>query len=204
MTWTHNIIGIEIQNGSLLRILVDYLDSTDENNILHDSLYVNASAYNLEWLKYQIQSKLNQLNLVDTFDVPTGEIDLTPASVLTATTKYSSAQSSIASGGSADSIYTVTTGKKLTISAFTAGAAATSSALQNHVEGAKIELFYDPSGNGTGMTLIDVIYCLGASVKFVENFTTDTGNGTIAVRVRRTNFAAVANEIYGKWDGSEI
>jgi len=199
MTWTHNVIGTEL-NGDTLRILVDYTDGT---NIFHDSLYTMSSVGNIEWLKAQIQIKLDQLNAIYSFDVPTGVIDLTPASVPTATPKMASAQSSIASGGSSDTIYVVTTGKKLTITDFSAGGASSSSTLA-HSSSQKMELFYDPNGNGTGMTLIDVIYCDGLSNQFNENFTTDTGNGTISIRMRRTNFASVSLESFVKWQGSEI
>jgi hypothetical protein len=192
MTWTHNIIGTENTNDQL-RILIDY---TDENeNVFHDSLYVANSSLNLEWLKQQITSKLNQLNYVSSFNVPTGTIDLTPTVVALSIPKVSEVQSTVAAGSSSDTVYIVTTGKQLTVSYFTGGGATGSQ---------KIELFYDPNGNGLDMTLIDVIYCNGSSDKFEENFTSGTGNGTIAVRIRQTNYSASATESFGKWEGSEI
>lgn len=199
MTWTHNIIGSENYSDQL-RVLIDY---TDGDTVFHDSVSIASSSATLEWLKCQITRKLTQLNAVNSFDVPTGEIDLTPAAVPTPVNKTSSSQSSIAAGGSVDTTYVVTTGKVLTVTIFTGGGAATEATLA-HSNGQKVELFYDPNGNGTGMTLIDVIYCNGSSSKFIESFSTDSGNGTRSVRLRRTNFSSVASESFCKWNGSEI
>ena len=58
-------------------------------------------------------------------------------------------------------------------------------------KGSKVELFYDPNGNGTGMTLIRVAYVNGDSFSLDLNRELGPGNGTRAVRLRLTNLGGI-------------
>src|SRR4051812_26193075 len=55
-----------------------------------------------------------------------------------------------------DTVRVITNGKTLVIQNFNGGAAPEGS-------GSKVELFYDPNGSGTGMTLLRVAYVSGSS-----------------------------------------
>lgn len=196
MTWTHNITGTESQDGALIRILIDYTD--DQNNVQHDSLYVNASAYNLPWLQNQILIRLANLNAGSSISIPTGTIDLTLPSVPTPSQVFSTVQSVVAAQGSSDTVYVITTSKVLHFLETSCGSAVTSN------KGIKVEFFSDPNGNGTGMALLNAAYLNGSNFSQPENFITSSGNGTVSVRIRRTNYSDVPVEIFAHWEGYEI
>jgi len=80
-------------------------------------------------------------------------------------------------GGTATLTYTITNGQTLYLQKFNGGTEATAG---------KFELYYDPNGNGTGMTLIRVAYLN------IGNFDYDLsdnyeGDGTAGVRLIATN-----------------
>lgn len=85
-------------------------------------------------------------------------------------------------------------GSILTIQRFKAGA-------ETNNGGSKIELFYAPNGNTTGLVLIEALYLNGSSAYADLNYATQIGNGTRAILLRRSNLHGGANEIFGKWEG---
>lgn len=95
-----------------------------------------------------------------------------------------------------DTTYTVTTGKTLVIQNFNGGGAPEG-------KGSKVELFDDPQGNGTGMTLIRVAYVNGNSFSLDLNRSVGPGDGTRRVRLRRTNLGGTSREIAGFFAGYE-
>ena len=98
--------------------------------------------------------------------------------------------------GSVDTIYTITNGSTLTIQLFQAGAEA------NSIGGSKVELFEDPEGDLSPLTLISAVYINGSS--FQNNITSAfTGDGTRRIVMRRTALAGSAREIFGRWKGYE-
>lgn len=104
------------------------------------------------------------------------------------------AQSSINSA--ADTIYTITNGKTLTIQILSAGSEA------NTTGGSKVELYEDPNGNLTGMVLISVIYVNGNSFQNSLSISY-VGNGTRRIVMRRNAFAGASREVFGSWKGFE-
>jgi hypothetical protein len=69
------------------------------------------------------------------------------------------------------------------------------------VAGSKIELWYAPNGDTSGMTLIEAIYLNGASQYYDLNWTTVQGDGTKSILLRRSRLGGGAVEIFGKWEG---
>lgn len=97
--------------------------------------------------------------------------------------------------GTDDNVYTITNTKTLHMSLLSSGSESSNS-------GAVCKLYYDPNGNGVGMTLIEVIYTNGASnqIALDEQY---VGDGTAAIRLRRTNLTGGNVEITAKWIGYE-
>jgi hypothetical protein len=100
------------------------------------------------------------------------------------------------SGTVSDTTYVITNTKTLVIQNFNGGGAPVGG-------GSKVELFYDPAGNGTGMTLVRVAYVYGNSFSFDLNREFGPGNGVRAMRLRRTNLSGGAREIAGFFTGYE-
>lgn len=93
-----------------------------------------------------------------------------------------------------DNVYIIPTGEKIIINRLSAGAEASSS-------GSVIELWYDPNGDGTGMTIIDVIFCNGTSDQhdLSENI---IGDGTKSIRLRRRDLNIFSSsDIFARWEG---
>ncbi len=91
-------------------------------------------------------------------------------------------------GTPADTVRVITTAKTLVIQNFNGGAAPEG-------KGSKVELFDDPNGNGTGMTLLRVAYANGESFSLDLSRELGPGNGIRAVRLRRTNLGGASREI---------
>src|SRR3990170_1657896 len=85
----------------------------------------------------------------------------------------------------ADTTHVIGTGKTLVIQNVNGGAAPVGS-------GSKVELFDDPNGDGTGMTLLRVAYVNGSSFSLDLNREVGPGNGTRAVRLRRTSLGGAS------------
>lgn len=66
--------------------------------------------------------------------------------------------------------------------------------------GSVIELWYDPNGNGVGMTIIDAIHVNGTSDQHDLN-DTFLGDGTKSIRMRRKRYSGGAKELFGRWEG---
>jgi hypothetical protein len=104
-------------------------------------------------------------------------------------------QSNVAGNGSADTTYLIPSGETLTIQRFAGGAQGDASG-----SGSKIELWYDPAGTGTGMTLVRTGYVRDGNFEFsLDN--EYTGDGTALMRVRRTRFSGGALEMAAFFDG---
>ena len=88
----------------------------------------------------------------------------------------------------ADTTHVIGTGKTLVIQNVNGGAAPVGA-------GSKVELFDDPNGDGTGMTLLRVAYVNGSSFSLDLNREVGPGNGTHAVRLRRTSLGGPSREI---------
>lgn len=105
----------------------------------------------------------------------------------------------VTNGTPVDTRVIITTGKYLTIQIAEAGAQVNFKADQS----SKVEYFWDPNGNGTGMQLIESVYSAGQTVQLNVNETLPLpGDGTRSLRMRRTSFGGT-NEIYGEWKGYE-
>lgn len=88
----------------------------------------------------------------------------------------------------ADTTHVIGTGKTLVIQNVNGGAAPVGS-------GSKVELFDDPNGTGAGMTLLRVAYVNGSSFSLDLSREVGPGNGTHAVRLRRTSLGGASREI---------
>lgn len=104
------------------------------------------------------------------------------------------AQSSI--NADTDTIYTITSGKILTLQVFQAGSEQSSTA------GSKVSLFEDPNGNLSVLNLIVVLYVNGVSSEGSLSVSFE-GNGTRRIVMRRSIFAGSSREVFGRWKGFE-
>lgn len=111
-----------------------------------------------------------------------------------------SGMSTLATGAFVDLTITGTSGKAVYITRFSGGAYVGSS----NARGSKIEIFYDPNGNGVGMTTLDVIFAQGSSNSFPSAFYFD-GNGIKKIRLRRTSITGNGTaDVWGKVEGYEL
>lgn len=95
----------------------------------------------------------------------------------------------------ADTYYTITSGKTLTIQRLEGGA-------EEGGRGCKVEIFEDPNGDASVLTLISIFYCQYNSfcIDLLRSF---VGNGTRRILLRRTAFGTGLREIFGRWIGYE-
>lgn len=92
--------------------------------------------------------------------------------------------------------YVVPSGKQLYITKLSAGCAG------ENGKGAKVELYWDPNGNGTGQELIEVLYCNASSLESNFNYIVPlVGNGTRRIRLRRITTGGGSQEVYAAWEG---
>lgn len=96
--------------------------------------------------------------------------------------------------GSNDNIYVIPNGEILTLQRFSAGAE------EHNNSGSAVELWYDPNGNGSDMTIIDVIFCNGVSDQHDLNQKYE-GNGIKTIRMRRKRLGGGSRWIFGRWEG---
>lgn len=87
-----------------------------------------------------------------------------------------------------DTVHVIGNGKTLVVQNFNGGAGIRG-------DGSKVELFYDPNGNGAGMTLVRAAYVNGSNFSLDLNREFGPGNGTRAIRLRRTNLGGLSREI---------
>lgn len=98
-------------------------------------------------------------------------------------------------GGSTivDDVFVIASGETLTITRFLAGA-------EGSGKSSKVELYYDPAGTGVGMSIIRIAYLADNTIEFLfeEQF---VGDGTAAIRLRRTRLDSGVREVFGAWEG---
>jgi hypothetical protein len=95
-----------------------------------------------------------------------------------------------------DTVHVIGSGKTLVIQNLSGGAAPIGA-------GSKVELYDDPNGDGTGMTLLRVAYVTGASFSLDLNRELGPGNGARAVRLRRVSLGGPSREIAAFMAGYE-
>ena len=99
--------------------------------------------------------------------------------------------------GTIDTPFTITNGKKLTITRFVAGAESDSTA------GNVIELFEDPNGDLSVLNVLDVIFASGLSDQHDLN-AEFIGDGTKRILLRRRRLSGGSKEVFGRWEGFEL
>lgn len=104
----------------------------------------------------------------------------------------STLQSSV--GGTNDSFTTIPNGESIIIQRFKGGAA-------DGNGGSKVELYYAPNGNTTGLVLLEVVYVNSNSLEVNLEYESPVGNGTRAILLRRVGIGGGNREIFGKWEG---
>jgi hypothetical protein len=119
-------------------------------------------------------------------------IVLVPAVTPSGGTKVSTVVYNAISSDS-DSIYTIPNGETLIIQSLTGGCEFKS-------QGSSIELWYDPNGNGSGMTIIDVLHVNGTSDQH-SIYASYVGNGTRKIRLRRRAYGGGSREVFSRWEG---
>lgn len=92
-----------------------------------------------------------------------------------------------------DSTYVIPNGVTLVIQILTGGG-------DFKGQGSTIELWYDPNGTGSGMTIIDVIHVNGTSDQH-SIYASYTGNGTKKIRLRRQANGGGSREVFARWEG---
>lgn len=104
--------------------------------------------------------------------------------------------SNVSSTTGIDTMYTITSGKTLTIQQMSGGA-------EPHSSGTIVELFEDPNGNLTPLVRIETVFVNGTSeqVNIQQSY---VGNGTRRIVLRRRSYANSAREVWGRWTGYEI
>ena len=94
-----------------------------------------------------------------------------------------------------DTSYTITNTKILTIQRLTAAA-------EDEAGGTVVELFYDPNGDLSSLTRLDMIVINGSTYQTDLN-TAFTGNGTRRIVMRRRGYTASGREVFSRWEGYE-
>lgn len=96
----------------------------------------------------------------------------------------------------ADTLYTITNGKTLNILTLSGGGEASTS-------GSAVELWDDPNGNLTGMSIIEAIFIAASSSNNgTVNFSV-VGNGTRRIVMRRKRLDGGTKLVFGRWTGYE-
>lgn len=95
-----------------------------------------------------------------------------------------------------DDIYTIPNGKVLVVTRCSGTAHASSSG----DKATKLELYYDPNGNGTGMTLLRAAVMSNNAPEFSLAFEA-LGDGTRAIRLRRESMDSQTRYAPVFWDG---
>lgn len=95
-----------------------------------------------------------------------------------------------------DTVHVIGNGKTLVIQNLSGGAAPVGM-------GSKVELFDDPNGDGMALTLLRAAYVHGSSFSLDLSREVGPGNGTRAVRLRRTNLGGASREIAAFLTGYE-
>jgi len=113
-----------------------------------------------------------------------------------ATTPVEIGSIEVVSGAPVDTTRVIGSGKVLVIQNLSGGAAPIGS-------GSKVELYDDPSGNGSGMTLLRVVYVNGTSFSLDLSRELGPGNGTRAVRLRRVSLGGPSREVAAFLSGYE-
>jgi hypothetical protein len=94
-----------------------------------------------------------------------------------------------------DVFYTIPNGEQLKIQRFAGGG-------EQATGGSKVELYWAPNGNTTGIERIRVGYVNGNNFEFTLDWDAPAlGNGTRAILIRRERFSGGAIELAGFWDG---
>lgn len=96
--------------------------------------------------------------------------------------------------GTLDNVYVIPNGATLFIQRFSASAEVDTSG------GNVVELWYDPNGTGVGMTVIDAVF-VGGNAEQHDLAITYIGNGTRAIRMRRSRLSGGTKSIFGRWEG---
>jgi len=95
--------------------------------------------------------------------------------------------------GRDDNVYVIPNGETLVLQRLNGGG-------EQAKDGSVIELWYDPNGDTTGMTIIDVIFCNGVSNQHDLN-TAYVGNGIRAIRMRRQRLSGGSRRLFSRWEG---
>lgn len=101
--------------------------------------------------------------------------------------------------GAVDNSYLISSGKVLTLQRLLC---ASSLSLGNLVS-SKVELFYDPNGDGSSLDLITTLFTTG---EHQETFISDrfVGDGRNRIRLRRSVLDIGSRSVFAKWEGHEI
>jgi len=181
----------------LVRDQLDVLLSTraSEATLLQIRDYVDT-------IEVKIQSLLDGTGLVKIWDgtntagvTATGRLKVSqePPTSPAETTAVKITEYSIVSNFH-DNIYVIPTEETLTIQRIVAGGGKSAQGT------AKVEIWYDPNGNGTNMEIIDVLYVDGIS-DFHDLYEQYIGDGTKAIRLRREKIGGGSVEIFARWEG---
>lgn len=99
--------------------------------------------------------------------------------------------------GEVDDTYLIPDGQSVVVQEISSG----SSLALGNVVSTRIEIFFDPNGDGTGMTLIDTLYISINEATKPTKKTPYTGDGTARIRTRRTPLDLGSREVTVKWKG---
>lgn len=184
---------VELFNTGVAKIKI--WDGTEVANVTTDNrLQVEATLASGSGIEHVIQiedglgsGRRVKVDESNRFYVATPPPTAPPDTTEVKTTEYGIVTSSD------DNVYVIPNGETLFIQRFSAGG-------EEETKGNSIELWYDPNGDGSAMTIIDVIFSNGQSDEHDLN-SEFVGDGTRAIRMRRQRLGGGSASIFGRWEG---
>jgi len=172
-----------------VRALLASIKDTDGIKKITDGIQLQASANGFGSVKLEDGSSTRKAYIDESFRLAvSANVVVPPTSVAVNIQVVSNLN------GTSDDVYVIPNGKTLTVSRFAGGAEG------NRNRGSVVSLYYDPNGNGVGMTLIRMMF-LGTSNWEFSLDNQFVGDGTAAIRMRRDRLDNGADFVAGFWDG---
>ena len=185
--------GSILQTSFRLQTVFRYFSPKSSSHRVQDSI---ANDDDVEIVKAVLAGK-NDGNFLNVNTTSDGRLMVSQELVVpgTSTQVVQTAFGSVSTTTGTDINYTITNGTILTIQRLSAGA-------EDESGGSVVELFEDPTGLGTPLTRIEMLFINGtsASVDVGQDF---TGDGTRRIIMRRRGYTASAREMFARWQGYE-
>lgn len=160
------------------------VEVTSDNRLKVESVQANGATQNVVITDKDDPSVQASVNASGQLQVSTPPPQPPEGTTGISRTEYNSVS------GTSDNVFTIPNGETLIIQRLSASAEGT----------AAIELWYDPNGNGNSMTILAVIFS-NANTSQIDLNSSYTGNGTRAIRLRRSVSGWGSQDIFARWEG---